>query len=162
MALSDVITETMSQIPSLKEQREALGDILSGLPGVTRVFDRLPAALQTAQLPALLLLPEDAQYRQEYAGNLVIARNWIARLYVGQFGEGREFDLEAAGESYLDTLPIALAAYPVVHLDDGRTFSVYVVEGSTVQRLAYNDQVYAGVTVRFRTEISAEVGRLAW
>lgn len=160
MTLDDTINTVLSQYPTVKQQREALADLFKQVSGIRQVFTRIPSALQSAQLPALVIVPEEAEFEQAYEGDLTIVRAWTLRLYVMQFQEGREFDPQQACEPFLDRLVVAVTAYPYLTLSDGRAFAVRPVSGSTVQTLTFNDQVYAGISLRIQTQVQSFVPRL--
>jgi hypothetical protein len=161
MALADLITEVLEELITVSQQRDALVAVFQGIPGITTVYGRIPKGLERHELPALVLFPgESQQDRDQYATSLRVRRSWTARLYVKKWEEGTEFDPELDTEPFVDTLPIALAAYPRVLLEDGRAFALAPTGGTTVTALPFRNEVYAGVAQRFQTTVEATIPRL--
>ncbi len=160
MTIADMLEAVLDTMPSVAQQREALASIFAQMPDVKQVFTQMPSAIQPAHLPALMIVPEDVTYNVPYAGQLDILRDWLIRVYVAQFIEGREYEMEKAGEPFLDILPLVVAAHPTVRLNSGLGFELFPLSGSSLQALAYNNQTYLGASVSIRTVISVRVPRL--
>lgn len=162
MDISTALTTALARIVSVEEQREALADIYGDVPDLRTVFTRFPDAIQPAHLPAVLLVPGEARNISESHQHMQLLRTWTARIYVANWPSNSSGRMEELAEPWLDTLPLALAAYPVVHLSDGRAFNVQAVRTSGVVPLTYlAPQQYAGVVQTFQTETMLFVPRVA-
>lgn len=161
MTLNDLITDVLDELITVAEQRDALGAALTGLSGVKTVFKRRPNALQDSQLPALLLVPGEARHDHDlYEASLRIRRNWSMWLAVCQRGQGREYEAESQAEPFVERLAIAVAALPILMLDDGRGFTMEPTGDSCVRPLDWAGTTYAAVEQRFTTIVEATVPRL--
>ena len=152
MTIQEMLAAYAESWVDMARQRDALGALLEQIPGVGRVFRRIPAAIQSDHCPVLVLVPKPAQLAQETARHLRATRQWELRAFIAPVGTNTSPDeLEAEAEPWLDLLPLVLQAYPVLRLDDGRGFNVVPLRASEVQQLTMAAQSYVGGTVEFQT-----------
>jgi hypothetical protein len=142
-------------IITIEEQEEALTPILEGITGIVEHFTDFPDAVQARQLPCLITSPKEASYDRDTYGadSLLIRRQWQAVLLVKLAVEGREFQAEQEIKPFLTAVPVGLAAYPVITLEDGRGFQVELDKGSDrgARAVKYNDKWYTGTVFTFFT-----------
>lgn len=161
MTAADLLLDVLAVLPTIAEQRTALGTVFENLPGIQTVFERPPRAVQSAELPAVLLFPGgETHTRSDYDTQLKITRSWEAWMFVGRSGSGREFDTEKDVEPFLDALPILLSVYKKVLLPDRRFFWLMPTGNSGPKFFDYNDQLYGGLTQMFQTTVEIDVKRV--
>lgn len=159
--LRTMLETASDRMVRVAEQRLALADIFSAVPGIRTVFAYQPPALQPAHLAAAMLLPGESRNQELSPQEILLERTWTARVYVAPFLASSNETLQEMTEAWLDTLPLVLAAYPRIHLEDGRAFDTSVARTSAPVVLTYNSQTYAGVVQTFTTATRLFVPRLA-
>lgn len=141
-------------MPTITQMREALAEALKEqTPGIQKVFPRMPRALQDAELPALVVVPGECQYGDDYGqGNQSRTRLWHIRLFAMNAGQGREMAAEAKADGLLDPVADVLSQMSSVVLEDGTCFSVRLRRDSSPGIMPLADQAYAGVVYTIETE----------
>ena len=116
---------------AIEDQETALKALFESLEGLTRCFVDRPAALQTRDLPAVVLEPRDGAYDQTTGGanSLTVRRQWVASLFALEASEGREAQAEQAIKPFLTAIPLLLATHPRIELDDGTEFRIALDNG---------------------------------
>jgi hypothetical protein len=146
---------------TVDEQRTALQPIFAAISGVTTALARSPKAIQARQLPLVYLSAGTARWDQQLygSGDLAIRRTWEAHLFVREATTGREEEAESDAEPFLEVVPLALMAHPIVRLADGRAFDLILHDGGEggIEALTYGQTDYAGIVFRFTTEISDSI-----
>lgn len=146
---------------TIEEQEAEFTLILESISGIVKHFVNFPDAVQARQLPCLISSPKDAPYDRDTYGadNLLIRRQWQAILLVKIADEGREFQSEQEVKPFLTSVPVALAAYPVITLADGRGFQVELHAGNDrgARTITYNGKLYAGTVFTFFTVVEDTV-----
>lgn len=163
MTIADILAQYEETWVDVARQRDALAAMLAGIPGVKAVYGRIPPAIQSAHLPALMLFTQPARLSLDTARHLKATRKWELSAYVKQIGAGMSpDDLEQQAEPWLDVLPLVLHAYPILRLSDGRGFNIVPTGVSNVRELQMGEQFYVGCTVEFETVTqSVSMARLA-
>jgi hypothetical protein len=144
---------------TLEEQQAVLKPIFEAVSNVKTVFDDFPDAVQNAQLPALLMSAGEAEYDQVTRGaqSLRIRRMWKGILLAEQADLGRQYQAEQTTKPFLTSVPVKLAAYPVVKLADGRSFDLRLDRGRDqgVMPIKYNEVLYTGTLFFFYTIVES-------
>jgi len=146
---------------TIEEQETALTPILESIAGIVKHFTDFPDALQPSQLPCLITVAGEATYDRETYGadSLLIRRRWEAVLLIRLSDEVREFQSEQETKPFLTAIPLALAAHPVITLDDERSFQLELHQGGDrgARAVRYNNNSYAGSVFSFFTIVEDTV-----
>lgn len=138
--------------------RARLAAIERQIPGITWAFDRIPASLNNAELPAFVNRVAEARYNQATFGEQAISeeRLYLAELYVAELETGAEGQSEDMTTALIDTVRDFFLARPQLQLD-GSTEAVYraVLESDTgaVVGIEYpigSGKRYAGIRFSLR------------
>lgn len=142
---------------TIEAQEAALKTLVADVDGLTRCFTDAPEALQTRDLPVVLLSPRDGAYDQTTGGanSLGVRRQWVASLFVQEASEGREAQAEQAVKPFLTAIPLMLAQHPRVELEDGTEFRIALDNGRDTGPgvLPYANRSYGGAQFFFFTII---------
>lgn len=155
----------MSSI-SVSEQRSALAAFFGTVAGITTVFERWPTEIQDSETPAIVLAVGSGRYFKGVSSfgtnELVIEREWTARVYAKRVVQGKEFVAEQAAEQFMTVIPDAIATTKRLKtsVSDGqRVFDLDIEGGSDsgVLSMTYNNHAYSGVEVTFTTATSEDI-----
>lgn len=126
-----------------------LQTILASITGVTRAYDRLPGSLATADLPAFLIVPAEAEQkilsgRGSSGGAMQETRQYKLLLYV------KPLSLETFNQAMNDVRPFfrrVQERFVAAHRLDDLDYVVHahLVGDSGVVPLVYGRAEYAGV-----------------
>jgi hypothetical protein len=146
---------------TIEEQQEALRPVFEDVTGITEYLEDFPDALQPQQLPCLITVAGEATYDQETYGadSLLIRRRWEAVLLIKLRDPTREFQSEQDVKPFLTSIPLALAAHPVITLEDGRGFEVKLHQGGDrgARGVRINNNPYTGSVFSFFTIVEDTV-----
>ena len=128
-----------------------LATTFGAVSGVTRTFSTLPGSLNAADLPALMFVPQAAEYSVLARGHIVEEREYMILLYVAPLAANK------FGEAHNDCLPFFArfrAAWVAAHQLDGLddVLSTDLLRDSGVVPIIYGQQPYACIewTLRVR------------
>ena len=146
---------------TLEEQQTVLKPIFEAVTTIKTVFVDFPDAIQRGQLPCIILSAGEAEYDQVTRGahHLRIRRTWKAILLAEEAVLGRQFQAEQTTKPFLTSVPVKLAAYPVVKLADGRSFDLRLDKGRDqgVLTIKYNDALYTGTIFYLYTVVESYI-----
>jgi hypothetical protein len=133
-----------------------LATTFGAVTGVTRTFSTLPGSLNASDLPALMFIPQIAEYRILAQGRTVEEREYAMLLYVAPLATNK------FGEAHNDCLPFFgrfRAAWAVAQrLDDlGDVQSTDLIRDSGTTVLVFGQSQYTGIEFTLRVqEVYAE------
>jgi hypothetical protein len=133
-----------------------LATTFGAVTGVTRTFSTLPGSLNASDFPALMFIPQAAEYRVLAQGRIIEERDYALLLYVAPLAANK------FGEAHNDCLPFFgrfRAAWVAAHQLDG----LATVMGSDMTRdsgtvaLVFGQSQYTGIEFTLRVkEVYAE------
>ena len=121
-----------------------LATTFGAVTGVTRTFSLLPGSLNASDLPALLFIPQMAEYRVLARGRIEEKREYMMLLYVAPLAANK------FGEAHNDCLPFFgrfRAAWVAAQLLDelANVVSTDLLRDSGTTPLTYGQGQYAGI-----------------
>jgi hypothetical protein len=121
-----------------------LATTFGAVTGVTRTFSTLPGSLNASDLPALLFIPQMAEYRVLARGHIMEEREYMMLLYVAPLAANK------FGEAHNDCLPFFArfrAAWVAAHQLDGLddVVSTDLLRDSGTTPLVYGQGQYMGI-----------------
>jgi hypothetical protein len=135
-----------------------LATTFGAVTGVTRTFSTLPGSLNASDLPALMFIPQTAEYRVMARGMIMEEREYAMLLYVGSMA------LDKFGQAHNDCLPFFgrfRAAWVAAHQLDNLDYvlSTDLIRDSGVTPLVFGQSQYMGIefTLKVRETYAEDI-----